>query len=62
MVDGGALTWQVGCEGHAGASKCGNVLPPGVSAAAATRPPALLRRQLSPVNVTTQAFVFVFPS
>jgi hypothetical protein len=63
MVDGGMLTWQVGCEGHAGASKCGNPLPPGVAAAAAPPAPAApaLRRTLSPVNVTTQAFVYVFP-
>ena len=65
MVDGGALTWQVGAQGHPGATKCGN------PAAAGTEgldfgPRPLHRhpsasRALSPINVTTYAWVYVYP-
>ena len=66
MVDGGSLTWQVGCEAHAGATKCGNPLPPGEAAALDARsgapvPPLGRNRSLTAVNVTTHAFVYVFP-
>jgi hypothetical protein len=61
MSGGGRLTWQVGCEGHANATKCGNPAPAG------GLPPSEWRmagvgRSLSPVNVTTYAWVYVFPS
>ncbi len=62
MWDGGMLTWQVGCEGHPGATKCGN---PALSFAGAPPPPLAPRanasRTLSPVNVTTNAWVFRYP-
>lgn len=67
MVDGGALTWQVGCEGHPGASKCGNALPSGDLGGDADfrlsrRGNFSAARTLSAVNVSTYAWVYVWPS
>ena len=80
FADGGSLTWQVGCQGHAGATKCGNVAPvPGGSASWQSIADSdsnsnngndddkdggvhedKLGRQLTAVNVTTYAWVYVF--
>ena len=57
LVDGGQLTWRVGAKAEPGTTKCGNPLPEGV----AWREEARLGRQLSAVNVTTYAWVYVFP-
>ena len=62
MVDGGSLTWQVGCGPHPGASKCGNVLPPALGVVArAGAGAARVSRELSAVNVTTSAWIYVLP-
>lgn len=65
MADGGLLTWQVGCEGHAGASKCGNPFPPNLPLLPASylphRNPLNSSRATSPVNVTTYAWIYTYP-
>lgn len=62
MADGGKLTWQVGCQGHPGATKCGNPVPPSTSAASILGSPKPVGRTLSPINVTTYAWVYTFPA
>jgi hypothetical protein len=70
MVDGGSLTWQVGAQSHPGASKCGNPLPslpPGMEEAGqpwallSSRPGLNASRTLSPVNVSTYAWIYAYP-
>lgn len=55
FTDGGALTWQVGSQGSPGFFKCGN--PKSVHR---DFDDTSLGRTLSPVNVTTSAWTFVF--
>ncbi len=72
MGNGGKLTWQVGCEGHVGATKCGNPVPgSGLGQRSNDRTArqqvevigmASVGRTLSPVNVTTYAWVLLFPA
>ena len=58
FTDGGALTWQVGSKGSPGLFKCGNPIPESMQGleSVGTRS----GRTLSAVNVTTQAWTFVF--
>ena len=63
MWDGGMLTWQVGASAHPGATKCGNAA---LSFGGAPPPPlfaprANASRALSPVNVTTYAWLLRYP-
>ena len=60
FTDGGSLTWQVGSQGSPGHFKCGNRVPDGyeVEVDAGAR----AGRVLSAVNVTTSAWVFLFPT
>jgi hypothetical protein len=59
MVDGGNLTWQVGSEGHPGATKCGNPVPLGTAIIESLPELKPVGRVLAAVNVTTYAWVYV---
>jgi hypothetical protein len=71
FVDGGQLTWQVGSQGHgAGLTKCGNPAPPGAEKGLDFGPwrrgssgssSLNASRALSAVNVTTYAWVYLYP-
>ncbi len=65
FTDGGQLTWQVGAQAHPGATKCGNALPPAAAmhpgATGAPWRPLNASRALSPVNVSTYAWVYIYP-
>ena len=62
MADGGLLTWQVGSKGRPGTTKCGNVGVPGWEGLVGLHPPILnSSRVLSPINVTTYAWLYVYP-
>ena len=71
MSDGGRLVWRVGAKGEPGTTKCGNKLPPhaegdGIDWDAIPLEPerqvgARLGRQLTAINVTTYAWVYVLP-
>ena len=62
MADGGKLTWRVGARADPGTTKCGNPLPPGAAELGLDEDRETVGRQLSPVNVTTYAWVYVFPT
>jgi len=63
MTDGGKLTWRVGAKADPGTTKwCGNPLPPGAAELGLDEERETVGRQLSPVNVTTYAWVYVFPT
>ena len=77
MSDGGKLQWRVGAKGEPGTTKCGNPLPPspGPSPVAGdTFDPHELQmenlnsrsenlgRALSPINVTTYAWIYTLPA
>ena len=61
LSDGGFLTWQVGAEGHPGATKCGNPAPHAPLGIHWGGSGFNSSRATSPVNVTTSAWLFVFP-
>jgi hypothetical protein len=59
FTDGGSLTWQVGSQGSPGRFKCGNPVPADALNADVG---ARAGRALSAVNVTTSAWVYLFPT
>ncbi|EOD04404.1 hypothetical protein EMIHUDRAFT_453901 [Emiliania huxleyi CCMP1516] len=62
MTDGGKLTWRVGAKADPGTTKwCGNPLPPGAAELGLDEERETVGRQLSPVNVTTYAWVYTPP-
>ena len=70
MADGGVLTWQVGAQGHPGATKCGNPAAAGTAgldfgpprrSRAGPLHPVNASRALSPINATTYAWVYLYP-
>ena len=67
MIDGGQLTWQVGAKNHPSLSKCGNPLPDtgtnnyNNNFRQSINTNNLLNRTLDPVNVTTYAWIYIWP-
>jgi len=63
MSDGGRLVWRVGAKGETGTTKCGNKIPHGFQAIQkdVIKDETRLRRTLSPINVTTYAWIYTFP-
>eukprot|EP00928_Gymnodinium_smaydae_P033750 TRINITY_DN24098_c0_g1_i1.p1 TRINITY_DN24098_c0_g1~~TRINITY_DN24098_c0_g1_i1.p1 ORF type:complete len:418 (-),score=41.55 TRINITY_DN24098_c0_g1_i1:77-1267(-) len=60
MTDGGKLVWRVGAAGLPGTTKCGNKMPKLRSLG--NDADAMVGRQLTAVNVSTYAWVYLFPS
>lgn len=62
MSDGGRLVWRVGAQGQKGTYKCGNPRLESDTLSPVKDNAKHLDRTLSPINVTTYAWIYTFPS